>query len=402
MANVPSNIPKGTYVQDGVRTGPIYTMQSDTRADVNGVLLSGNRGRVGPGILLSPTNGYNFVPYCAPGAPGTAGATAPDVVGTQTLAATGTRDLTLVGNGTSAVLTKAANGSNYLQFDWPRVVAVTVAVLPFASPTTVTIFGFDYYGFPMQHTYTIQAVGTYPNYTQAAIVGINPVQGFPTKAFYGVTRVSLTGSLIPATTTISLQTTNTFGLPYRVSSFTSNGQFGWATMNMNALAGVTPAMVAGATTLLTRAALTGDPVILTTNTVGGTQGILRGAVVAANTGISVSISSSAGADTSTVSYFLPNSGKALLVPADLTATATATTGDVRGLIVLPEIADTWAPIPDGLNRCIYNPYVRGADQFQNQLAAANQPQGLPAPSTTPYLTSADLYGVKQYYTGVPA
>src|SRR5277367_5456537 len=59
-----SNIPLGTYVTDGVRTGPLYTGQLPQGfiADNNGVITSSSHDNYGPGVLLSAQQTWNITP----------------------------------------------------------------------------------------------------------------------------------------------------------------------------------------------------------------------------------------------------------------------------------------------------------------------------------------------------
>ncbi len=377
---VPSNISKGTYVHDGIRSGPFPTRQITTQPDNNGVLTSGNWDRYGPGILYSPQNTWDIVPYSAvvgdivpvttPGVPAAAGY------------------LTLAtGAGPAATSALGANGQTYVQFDWPRVVSVTISAANLAGPVNVTVFGTDWYGFPLQHTYTVQNTGTYPN----AVSGL----ATPAKAFYTVTGIYFNGSA--GTSSVTVQTTNTFGLPYVVTEYSDIMNFSWNGNNMKDQYGTTAAMTAGAITITTPAVVAASNIQLTARLVGGTQGIL--ALSAAPTArTSFPIVSSSNLDTSTVFWSIADGAQNLFAYADTTSPSTGITGDVRGLFKLPEVGQSWAGVPDGVKRAIVTPYIFGADMFQNQLASAGQSQG---GSTVPFLTAAKLYGQAQYYTGIP-
>lgn len=212
-----SNIPLGTYVTDGVRTGPFYTGQLPQGfvADVNGVITSSSHDEYGPGILLSSQNTWNITP-AAPTAVGFTPLN--NLVGlTGVGAVAGPRDLTLLGDNSVTYL----NGG-IVQFDWPRVVTVTTSNDIVTNNTHVTIFGTDWYGFPMQHTYVLAAApATYP----AINVGARTIS-IPTKAFYTVNRVYINSDL-PGNSQISLGCADAFGLPYKAFNAGDITSIGW-------------------------------------------------------------------------------------------------------------------------------------------------------------------------------
>jgi hypothetical protein len=129
------------------------------------------------------------------------------------------------------------------------------------------------------------------------------------------------------------------------------------------------------------------------------------------------IHSSSGTDVSHVSWSITSGGDALTAPADFTLPATGGTGDVRGLIELPYLGETWAPAVDGNTQCIFSWYAEGFDAMLNILNSGGQPQqnGIPNPPTNNIVPSNiyqtvvggtsytinTLYGVQQYYSGVP-
>lgn len=330
-----SNIPLGTYVSDGVRTGPFYSGQLPQGfvADINGVITSSSHDEHGPGILLSSQNTWKITP-AAPAGVGVT--TLNNLVGTTGIGAVvGARDLILLGDNSVTYL----NGG-VVQFDWPRVVTVTISGGDATANTKVTIFGTDWYGFPMQHTYVLAAPpATYPNINIGAGTITAPAA---TKAFYTVNRVFISAGL-PGNSQISLGCADAFGLPYAISdegSITSIGWSGSSDMTTLALGGsleprgiISPAVVDPAT------AITGD---------------VRGFYVPSN-----------------AANGIPN-----------------VAGNYRSLSFTYYVhgADTW--INQESNK----------QQLYMQKTGSATPQGMPiAP-----LNVNDLYGVPQFYTGSPS
>lgn len=211
-----SNIPLGTYVTDGVRTGPFYTGQLPQGfvSDNNGVITSSSHNTYGPAVLLSAQNTWNITPS----APGGGKTTVDNLVG-QTVAGgvAGAGNLTLLGD--NSVTSLRSNG--VVQFDWPRVVTVTIAGADATAATHVTIFGTDWYGMPMQMTYVVETQHTYP----VILIGAASVS-LPAKAFFTVNRVFISAGL-PAGCTISLGCADAFGLPYNVRNEGDVTSIGW-------------------------------------------------------------------------------------------------------------------------------------------------------------------------------
>lgn len=370
---LPTNIPLGTYISDGLRTGPAYSELNSLKSDNNGQLVAGYYGRYGKGVLLSPFNTWDIVPY---------GSTVGNIVATAPVTGAGYLTLTQDTQATTKLL--GQDGNFYVQFDWPRVVSITVSGVAMPGPTNVEVFGTDWYGFPLQQTYVVNATGTYPSLlTDAA------------KAFYAVTNVYVSGPT-GVGGSISVQTTNTFGLPYALPETSYVSDFSWAGKLMNNQMG-SVTLVAGAAAVTTPAVANSSTILLSHGDRLATPVANLGTpyVFDIFQGLYFDIKSSNAADASIIEWSIPNGGQNLLKAADVSV-ATATTGDVRGLVKLPEAGETWAPVPNGARRLVISPYIFGSDQFQNQLAAGNQPQGA---GVTPPLTKASLYGVDQYYTG---
>ena len=349
-----TNIPLGSHFEDGVRSGPIYSGNLPTGfvADINGVITSSDFSTYGPGVLLSPQNTYNIVPSPANTAGGFTVLT--NVVATTADGAVpAATQLTLLGDNAVTYLTTGANGLPLLQLDWPRVISVTIAGAAVAADADVTIIGFDYYGFPMQQTYTVNAEGTYPTETNAGGGGDGELS-LPAKAFYQVTKAYINFGL-PAGCTISLGASEIFGLPYLVNGIGSITSVAWGAQDGGA----------------------GSPIIPTT------QFVVSG-----------------------VTGFITTKGA--FVPGDKTL-PTAFTGDVRGLYSPSSVQQ--AQIIDGVavdyKRLIFTAYVQGMDTRIDQVASqqqqytqqtGNPPQGIPVIPLVP----ADAYGLPQFYTGVPS
>lgn len=380
--NRPSNISKGTYVLDGLRSGPYYTRQVQYGVQSPGTItLAGNFDNYGPGVLFSAQNTWDIVPYPS---------TANNIAAAQAKAAAGYLVLNLAGDGfatypgqnTIATVPSGALASTGVQFDWPRVVGLALAgAANLVAPVNVTVFGFDWYGMPMQHTYSIQNRGFYPGQAPGlpatganAAPGNNPPSlGTPAKAFYRVSAVYC--GTLAAGNTIAVQTTNIFGLPYLIQDTSVASNFTWgAALMSDRASGTSAAMAAGTTTIRTPMVGATSAVIVSRNTTGGVVGSLEVPVGTVVGRTSFVINSSSGAETSTVNWFIPG-GASNIVATAVSAVSAATTGDVRGLFQLPETGETWAPVPNSINRAVLTPYVFGADQFQNQLAAMSQPQG---------------------------
>lgn len=370
---LPTNIPLGTYFTDGLRAGPAYSELDSLKSDSNGNLIAGYYDRYGKGVLFSPFNTWNIVPY---------GSTVGNIVADAPVTGAGYLTLTQDTEATTKLL--GQDGNFYVQFDYPRVVSVTVDGVDMPGSTNVIIFGTDWYGFPLQQTYIVEAVGTYP-----ASLATNA------KAFYTVTKVYI-GAPTDVGGSISVQTTNTFGLPYALPETSYVSNFSWDGKLMNDQSG-SVTLVTGEAVVETPAVLSSSVILTTHGDRNGTPTIDIGTsyIFDVTSRISFEIVSTNAADESTINWSIPNGGQNLLKAADVTV-ATALSGDVRGLVKLPEAGETWGPVPDGTRRLVISPYVFGADQFQNQLAYGNQPQGA---GTVPPLSKDSLYGRDQYYTG---
>ena len=355
------NIPLGTHFGDGVRSGTIYSgrISAGFVADINGVITSSDYSTYGPGILLSSQNTYNITP--SPPGTGAGNTILNNIVATTVNGAVPAATyLTLRGDNASTYYTTGANGFPLVQLDWPRVVTVTISGADAMADTRVTILGYDYYGFPMQHTYVVEAQQTYPIVTVQS--DDDGTISLPCKAFYQVTGAYINAGL-PVDCLISLGAADVFGLPYVINGPGAISSISWGTQT----AGGPP---------------NPNPIVpLSEMTEGATA---------------------------------PNNGrfyvKGAFVPADKTLPATAdTTGDVRGLYAVstPASAQTVATVDVDWKKLIFTAYIEGADTWINQVAAkqqqyiqqtGNPPQGIAISPQEP----ADLYGVSQFYTGVPS
>lgn len=381
----------GTYVSDGLRSGPIYTQQITGAAPnggpfppppINfnqtpytpnqyGVLTSNNYNNWGPGMLYSPQNSYNINP-----APPGAGFTTLNNIVAQVGGAGGypAGNLTLAGDNSVSYLTTASLANNfnnvnpsakpYIQLDWPRVITVTISGANATANTHVTILGIDYYEQPMQHTYIVAAQQTYPI---IALSG-NPAQdgtiSLPCKAFYRVTGVIL-GTPLPANCLLSVGASEVFGLPFVV-----RGTPGTAGQNTSS-SGVITSIAWG------------------TQTGGVAQPIIP-------------------VDEMTVRVLgNPRTTRGIFVPADITNPPTALTGDTRGLYKPSSAVVTQVVGGNIVNstRLVFTTYVAGEDVWINQIAELQQSYKLATGSPTPQglavnpLFPALAFGRPQFYTG---
>lgn len=392
-----TNIALGTHFSDGLRSGPIYGLDSSSSIGTGGAF-----NKYGPGVLHSVQNSYNIKASPANTAGGFTGLN--NIVASVTNIAAGTF-LTLRGDAALNTFTLAngntvnqyvgctfytidVNGMPLIQLDWPKVPSVTITGANLAAPTRVTIFGYDFYGVTLQHTYIVQNIGTYPRITAgAAVANDNQITNndgtalLPAKAFYQITGVQVNGAInggasislgaSAASTYAGNPLIDIFGLPYVVK-----GQ--QPTFGANSSCGVITSIQWGKK----RAGGTTDPI----------DPISQMTMRAAQAPLSV-----AGA----------------FVPADLTDPATALTGDVRGLYApsLPTASQTDGVAPaagpqiiDWTN-LIFTAYISGEDTWINQVANAQQefmasnPTLAPRGANVAPLVTANAFGVTQFFTG---
>lgn len=435
--SVPANIPKGTAVADAFRIAPDFSTLGATGVDAQGNLISNSSYKnYGPGMQLSPFYTYNITPFAT---------SFGNIVASTGFPQRGWMTLTAVG-GCSALIPASNTGifppgapnQFYVQLDWPRVPFVQVLTANLTAPVNVTIFGFDYYDQPLQHTYTVQNIGIYPRTLYSAPVSGSPV--FPVsptyngKAFYKITGVYFNGST-PTGGQIAVTASNIFGLPYVLSSLNNVVSFKWDSEDMIAQGGVaeltdgnivintpvTEALVASSNITLNGGnnfQSSGFQVSLASLVTIGSPGFLNISTInqSIQAGLgNFTIHSSDGADASRITWSIPNGGFFLLKEADpglqnpttTQMVSTAFTGDVRGLIQLPYLAETWQVVSGGNEALNFSYYGQGFDQQLNILNAGGQPQlnGVPGPNgnnIVPPNKVQDMYGVPQYYTGIPA
>lgn len=206
------NTSPGTYLPDNLRVGPTYrgNFPNGLVANANGVITSGGHLAYGPGMLQSPIFTWTFTP-----AEPAAGFTVFNNLVALTTAGTITQAQYLplrfdnqvsFFNGASPI----PNGSN-IQLDWPRVPTVTVSGADATNGTVVTIFGNDWYGYPVQMNTVIHTIGHYPAITLGG--GTSGNLSFIPKAMYQVTGAYIDTPL-PAGSSISIGASEVFGLPY--------------------------------------------------------------------------------------------------------------------------------------------------------------------------------------------
>lgn len=393
-----SNISLGTHFSDGLRTGPIY--DTDTAGNINS---GGNLNIYGPGVLHSVQHSYNIKTSPANTAGGFTGldnivASVTNIPANTYLTLRGDGELKTftLPNGTSfnqyvgcTFYRTGLNGLPLIQLDWPRVPTVTITGADLAGQTRVTIFGYDFYRLPMQHTYIVQNQGTYPSIKLGVdalhdnqITNFDGTALLPAKAFYQITGVHVNGA-INGGASISIGASSKlvgnaalrdiFGLPYvikgEIPALGFSSSCGVITSIQWALkAGVQP------TDRL-------DPI---------DQRVIR----------------TPGAPLGFAGAF---------VPADLTNPSTALTGDVRGLYSPSSPSDIQTdgamapagPVIIDWTNLIFTAFIRGEDTWINQVANEqqefSQSTGLaPQGATFSPLNAAEAYGVPQFFTGNPS
>lgn len=299
-----SNIPLGTFLEDGVRTGPLYSGEIPNGTGVNSLvpfnpslsLSYSSYSAYGPGILMSSQNTWNITP--AP--TGNANIVA------RTNAIADINKLVLLGDNVATKLISQSNTPTYTQFDWPRVPTVTISTNNLNAPLRVTVFGFDFYDNPMQHTYVVQNIGTYPTNSGGSLSS-------SAKAFYSVSQVSISGALTNGAF-ISLGASDVLGLPYVVNNSGDISSIGWGnSSDLSDNSSVLSSPVVGIATLAAgtvvvpcNAVLATSNIQVTRNTPGGALGNISvpSANIVPNVGFT--INSSNGGETSTVDWMVTN------------------------------------------------------------------------------------------------
>lgn len=488
--NYPINLSVDTTFEGGVRAGPvfqgIYSNPASYTVNVlngNSVYSSGGYLARGAGIYYSPMNTYRFRPYCGTNgnivagtvvtAPGWLTLSGDDKASTlvrpgmrvpfgQILPANSPYNLTdedvYVANAGSTtaptpLFPEGAPNTNFLMMDVPRCPAIglfspTVDPEPPTAPIEITVFGFDMYNFPMQHTYTIYNDGIDPQITLNRPNAVTPWlygnaaaedQPFQsTKAFYGITAIYCNG--ITGNHELYIMTSNTFGLPYAVQNYEQVVQMGigseyglsYDCMHPSyILPGVDSDPEVWSTFVLPEAQIgeilnapaldfrnVSVPISQVVRNPSATVGkqnalIIPTAYVQATsagtdpsiTFLVASTTAVEAADNITGGIIFPAGGRYRFIPAD-NSTPSATTGDARGLIMfadLERIKDEGGDIDnvtimnwgrafpiDGLNQIVFSAYIKGADEQVNQSNRGYQPEGFfpaPAPAETPAYTN---------------
>lgn len=285
-----SNFPLGTEFDDGVRVGPVLTRTIVSGTGPNSRLTPYSYQQWGQGLLLSSIGTYNIIPRGPSGAGNIVGYSAPVTV-------TGAGYLTLSADGYVTSSAIGGNGNVIVQCDWPRVPQLSVLTNNIGANVTFTVFGTDYYGVPLQASVVANAQGDYSFL----------------KAFYTITGVYSNGA--SGTATIQLQTTDTFGLPYKLNSVGDISFINWGDASdmstseedtTSALSAGFSTLTAGSVTINTEAVTKGSNIQITCSNPGGTQGFLSASVANRTDNTSFVISSSEAADTSTVNWVIIN------------------------------------------------------------------------------------------------
>jgi hypothetical protein len=285
-----SNFPLGTEFDDGLRVGPVLTRTILSGTGPNSRLTPYSYQQWGQGLLLSSMGTYNIVPRGPSAAGNIAGYNAP-------ISVLGAGYLNLSGDGYVTSSAIANNGELIVQCDWPRVPQLSVLDNNIGADVTFTIFGTDAYGVPLQASVIANAEGDYSFL----------------KAFYTITGVYSNGA--SGTANIQVQTTDTFGLPYKLNSVGDISFINWGDASdmstseedtTSELSAGFSTLVGGAVTINTEAVTKGSNIQITCSNPGGTQGFLSAPTANRTDNTSFVISSSQAADTSTVNWLIIN------------------------------------------------------------------------------------------------
>lgn len=293
-----TNIPLGSEFNDGTRLGPILDRTVVSGAGVNGQGFPYSNTTVQPysytqwglGMFTSAKNTYNIIPR----GPSIAG----NIVGFGApFAPAGAANLALSQDGYVSTSGIAGNGSTYLQLDWPRALSVTIANGDIGANATITVFGQDYYGVSLQESVVVNAAGTYDL----------------KKAFYTVTRVYWNGAATAST--VQIQATDTFGLPFRLKSAGDIDSIRWGNasdmstseedVTSQPTMGIATLTSAGDTVVNTGAVVVSSNIQVTRNNIVGAPGDISvpfGSVVD-NTSFVIRTT---GVETSAVNWLLTN------------------------------------------------------------------------------------------------
>jgi hypothetical protein len=487
--NYPVNYAVDTTFEGGLRAGPVYQGIYSNPAsytvnvlDGNSVYSSAGYLARGAGIYYSPINTYRFRPYCGTNGNIVAGAVVTDpgwltLSGddkASTLVRPGMRvpfgqilppnspynlsdEAVYVSNAGSTtaptpVFPIGAPNTNFLMMDVPRCPAIglyapTVDPEAPTAPIEITVFGFDLYNNPMEHTYTIYNDGTNP---QCALNRPNGVTGWlygvdsseikpfqKTKAFYGITGIYCSG--VTGNYELYIMTSNTFGLPYAVQSYgqviqmTIGQEFASSYDCMNPtylFPGVdsdpenwgTFVIPEGEFGLIVDAPPESynnyktphSQIVKNPSATAGKQNCMiipsdwdQATSIGGDPNVTFIVNSTTAvvaADNITGGLVFVGAGEYRFIAAD-NSTPSATSGDTRGLILFADLENikddegdidnltimNWGrylPV-DGNNQIIFSAYIKGADEQVNQSNRGYQPEGFlpaPAPAETPGYT----------------
>jgi len=285
-----SNFPLGTEFDDGVRVGPVLTRTIVSGTGPNSRLTPYSYQQWGQGLLLSSIGTYNIIPRGPSGAGNIVGYSAPVTV-------TGAGYLTLSADGYVTSSAIGGNGNVIVQCDWPRVPQLSVLTNNIGANVTFTVFGTDYYGVPLQASIVANAQGDYSFL----------------KAFYTITGVYSNGASGAAT--IQLQTTDTFGLPYKLNSVGDISFINWGDASDMSTSEEDPTSAPyggfallnnGTVTVNTEAVTKGSNIQVSCTNVVGTQGILSTGTGNITDNTFFIITSSEAADDSYVNWVIIN------------------------------------------------------------------------------------------------
>lgn len=389
-----TTISSGTHFSDGLRSGVVYSGDipaAEHAFNPTERLSYSSYNSYGFGVQHSPIVTWTLQPLAANAANVVAVLAAADVQAAGNLPLTG-------GDANSSARLITSNGKSWVQLDWPRVVSVTIAGAALAADRRVTIFGTDWYGNNLQHTYVVRALGTYP----AVVNGHTQVPSLvpAAKAFYTINRVHIDGALV-GQTTISLGVADIIGLPFVLDQLGDISSISWDGLNV-----YNPVPAFGSTTLVAGTiAVAYSSIKANSNIIVSHSGALNQnsgtlSVSAINAGVNFTITSSNGADTGAVNWTLMPQLQGKNAIIGNTGVPTAITGDVRGLYALPDVSN-------GVKRLSFTYHTLGANTWLNQLSAAQQEQKLN--TNVPVvgveqapLQASQLYGRSQFYTGNPS
>jgi hypothetical protein len=353
-----SDLPLGSYFEDGVRVGPqpSYSFGTIPNAGFPSVLppsdpsLQASYATYGPGVL-QPSLAMCYVnPLVTVHQDEIALAIDTTVNFPANMVLRGSTSAYPSYPTAGAQYFTTSTGAGAVQLDVPRVVQVNLSgFLAIGEPCYLTVFGTDFYGNSMQETIDLDAVTD----LETALY----------KAFYTITGATITNET--GGQTVSLSCGTYFGLPYKLFSCGDVMQFGWSTTYPN-----------------------------------GPQNYFDGNFVA-----------QADIFANTTPGFCPTITNTLPFGGPQCP-------DVRGIFGVNNDLYAILLANSGATTLMFTYYVRGADNNLNQqyfmkqentalpsnaaypVIPNNTYNGAISPFPTMPLNSNDLYGFPQYYTGV--